>query len=101
MAVTIPDPDDNPGSGSPGDAGYIPPTGPGTKLAVVTTNTNLTFTETEILQAGGPWPAFKIRVTPINDNGSGPSGEAGYPPPVSADMDTVRVDSSIITADRT
>lgn len=81
MARPIEDPGDDPGTGDPGDSGYTPPTsGPNTKIAVVTTNSAYTFTEAEIIAAGGPWPSFTIRVTPVNDNGSGTYQEVDYPP---------------------
>jgi hypothetical protein len=67
------------GGGEPGDPGYVPPTSPGTKLAAVVTSTSLTFTADQIAAAGGPWPAFTLRVTAINDKGSGPAVEVDYP----------------------
>lgn len=69
------------GSGDPGDPGYTPPTsGAGTKIAIVTTNSAYVFTEQQIMEAGGPFAAYTIRVTPVNDNGVGPYQEVAYPP---------------------
>lgn len=80
MAIPVnPDEPGEGGGGQPGDPGYVPPTGPGTKLAAVVTTTTITFTADQIAAAGGPWPAFKVRVTPINDTGSGPPAEYAYP----------------------
>jgi hypothetical protein len=81
MAQVLDPANDNPGEGGPGDPGYIPPTGSDTKIAIVTTNSGYTFTEAEIAAAGGPWPVFSIRVTPVNDYGSGTAAEVDYPPP--------------------
>lgn len=73
------EPGDGGEGGSPGDPGYIPPTGPGTKLAAVVTSTSITFTADQIAAAGGPWPNFKFRVTPVNDTGAGTAAEVTYP----------------------
>ena len=82
MARPIDDPGTDPGVGDPGDPGYTPPTsGANTKLAAVTTNSNYTFTEEDIVAALGPWAAFTIRVTPVNDLGAGDYAEVDYPPP--------------------
>jgi hypothetical protein len=81
MGTTVDPPNDNPGEGEPGDPGYTPPTGPNTKIALVVTSSNLTLTEDQIVAAGGPWAAFTIKVTPVNDNGTGAPGEFDYPPP--------------------
>lgn len=79
MSLPYPDPDDNPGVGGPGDPDYIPPTGPGTKLAAIVTGSTITFTADQIIAAGGPWASFKIRVTPINASGTGTPDEVDYP----------------------
>lgn len=79
MGYTLPVPEDFPGEGEPGNPGYIPPTGSGTKIAVVIAGSNVTFTADQIAAAGGPWPAFTIKVTPINETGSGTPAEADYP----------------------
>lgn len=71
-------PNDNPGEGSPGDPGYVPPTGSNTKVAIVTNNSNLTITAAQIAAGGGPWAAFTLKVTPVNDAGSGTPQEAEY-----------------------
>lgn len=82
MAVPInpSEPGDEGGGGSPGDPGYVPPTQPGTKLAFVVVGSSVTITEDQIRAAGGPWPTFTLRVTPINDTGSGPAASVDYPP---------------------
>lgn len=64
-----------PGTGDPGDGDYTPPTSTGAKIAVVISNSNVTFTYDQISAAGGPWPAFRVRVTPMNANGAGPAAE--------------------------
>lgn len=76
---------DEPGGdpGTPGDD-YTPPTSAGAKIAVVISNSNVIFTSDQISAAGGPWTAFKVRVTPMNANGSGGAAEvacAVAPPP--------------------
>jgi len=82
MARVIDDPGTDPGTGGPGDPGYTPPTsGTDTKFAAVTTNSNFTLPEEDIVAAGGPWPAFRIRVTPVNDWGVGAYQEVEYPTP--------------------
>lgn len=70
-----------PPSEDPTDPGYTPPTGPGTKIAFVVAGSAATITSDQIAAAGGPWPAFKVRVTPFNNAGPGPSTEVIYPPP--------------------
>lgn len=80
MARVITDPgEDDPGTGDPGDPGYTPPTTPGAVMAAVTTNSAITFTEDQIVAAGGPWASFTTRVTPVNDYGNGPYAEEEYP----------------------
>lgn len=78
MARTIDPPNDNVDGGEPGSEGYTPPTGPNTKIASVVTKTAFAFTEDQIREAGGPWPVFTIKVTPVNDAGSGTPGEVEY-----------------------
>lgn len=74
MATDVDPPNDNPGGGS------VPPTGPNTKIAAIVTKTAYAITEDQIVAAGGPWPGgFKIRVTPINANGSGVAATKAYP----------------------
>lgn len=68
-----PDPEIPGEGGEPGDPGYVPPTDPSAKIAVVVTGTSYTFTADQIAQAGGPFASYSVRVTPVNDNGSGPS----------------------------
>lgn len=75
MATDVDPPNENPGDGDPGDPGYVPPTGPDTKIAVVVTNPGVTFAAAQIIAAGGPWPNFKVRVTPVNDYGVGAYAE--------------------------
>jgi hypothetical protein len=75
-------PNDNVGEGTPGTPGYIPPTGSNTRLAVVVTGSAITFAEEDIVGAGGPWPAYTLKVTPVNDAGSGTPAEVTYPPPL-------------------
>lgn len=75
MAQTVDPPNDNPGDGP------IPPTGANTKIAVVVTKTAYAITEDQIVAAGGPWPSFKVKVTPINENGAGTPMEVEYPAP--------------------
>lgn len=79
MAYEYPVPEDNPGVGEPGEPGYVPPTGPGTKIALIVTGSTITITADQITAAGGPWPAFSVRVTPINASGTGTSAEVDYP----------------------
>lgn len=100
MANSVDPPNDNDTGGSPGDTGYVPPTGSNTKIAVVTTNTNLTITEAQIVAAGGPWASFTIRVTPVNDYGVGAYAEATYPDAVTFDSATATFDETHITWDR-
>lgn len=66
----------DPGGGTGGGstpAAPTPPTQPGTKIALQVSSTNATITADQIIAAGGPWPSFKVRVTPLNANGVGPS----------------------------
>lgn len=78
MGVGIEDPGSDPGVGDPGDVGYRPPADPSSAIAMVTTNPTFTFTQDRIAAAGGPWSKFIIRVTPVNDNGSGAPAEIEY-----------------------
>lgn len=71
---------DSPGVGDPGDEGYEPPTDTNARLAVIVSRSPVTFTHDQIVAAGGPWPAFTVRVTPLNGNGSGQAAEVDYPP---------------------
>lgn len=81
MAVPI-NPDEPNDPGGPGPGGPpTPPTQPGTKIALQVSSTNATITSEQITAAGGPWPAFKVRVTPLNANGAGTPQTVSYPPP--------------------
>lgn len=71
MAQVVDPPNDNDGGGDPGDPGYVPPTGSNTKIAMVISGLTCTFTPDQIAAAGGPWPVFTIKVTPVNDAGAG------------------------------
>lgn len=75
---TLPE-DPGPG-GDPGNPS-TPPTQPGTRIAFLVTSSSVTITEDQIIAAGGPWPAFTFRVTPVNDTGSGPPAQVSYPDP--------------------
>lgn len=71
MATDVDPPNDNPGGDPPGTPGYFPPTGANTKIAAIISGTNITFTAEQIIASGGPWATFTIKVTPVNDYGSG------------------------------
>lgn len=75
MAQDIDPPNENTDGGTPGTPGYFPPTGANTKIAILVQKPAYTITEDQIVAAGGPWTGFVVRVTPINDNGSGPAAE--------------------------
>jgi hypothetical protein len=80
--------EDGGGGGDPGTGGGgtpaapTPPTQPGTKIALQVSSTNATITADQIIAAGGPWPSFKVRVTPLNANGAGLSATYAYPQPM-------------------
>lgn len=79
MATERDPPNDNPGEGGPGDPGYVPPTGSDTTIALVVVGSNITIAADLIAAAGGPWPAFTVKVTPVNDNGAGTPASVDYP----------------------
>jgi len=77
MARPIGEDPENPGGPgydpptTPGEPGYVPPTAAGTAIAFVVITTAATITSEQIAAAGGPWENYTVRVTPINDYGSG------------------------------
>jgi hypothetical protein len=78
VGTTIDPPADDPG-GDPGTPGYTPPTDPNAVFAIVVTSSNCTIAASAIAAAGGPWAAFTVRVTPVNDWGAGTPAQVDWP----------------------
>lgn len=79
MSLPYPIEDDGGGGGGDPPDPSNPPTQPGTTIALLVVSSNVTITADQIVAAGGPWAAFKVRVTPINDVGSGTAEQVEYP----------------------